>query len=72
VIGSVARRTDTSESDIRLMVTFVRQVTLSAQLRLAERLHQMSGRRVALMNEAASGLRVRHRPGAGAVGTVKT
>lgn len=51
LFGSVARGTATPESDIDLLVTFDRPVTLFDQLRLADRLQEIAGRRVDLMTE---------------------
>lgn len=51
VFGSVARGTATPESDIDLLVTFDRPVTLFDQLRLADRLQEVAGRKVDLMTD---------------------
>lgn len=51
IFGSVARGTASPGNDVDLLVTFDRRVTLFDQLRLAERLRQVSGRPVDLMTE---------------------
>jgi uncharacterized protein len=51
VFGSVARGMAGPDSDIDLLVSFDRPVTLFDQLRLSERLRQLSGRSVDLMTD---------------------
>lgn len=49
LFGSAARGEERPDSDIDLLVTFGRQVSLFRQMDLAEELSQLSGRKIDLM-----------------------
>jgi predicted nucleotidyltransferase len=51
IFGSFARGEETASSDVDLLVTFNQPTTLFDQLRLADRLQAICGRRVDLMTE---------------------
>jgi uncharacterized protein len=54
LFGSVARGEERPDSDIDLLVTFGRRVSLFRQMDLADELSQLSGRKVDLMTNTNS------------------